>query len=143
MPAQLGNDRRVFIESATPGTYNEIKGQRDVSQTADAAQIDIGDKNSSPYGRTAPGNFNYQITMSGIVDLPDANGLERLYSQFLARAAFKIQIRETPFATGDVIFEGQVYCLNFNRSDPRNGERTYDVTFGLAAVPITDLLVAA
>lgn len=144
MAVTLGNNYRLWIESATAGTYNEILGQRGVDRTRSSGTIDVGDKNNAPYGLTAPGTFDLTITSDGVVNVPDTNGLERLNTQFLAQTATKFQIRKdgslgaTP---ADVEFEGLCYILELSISSPRNGERTWSVRLGLAAAPTVDTLL--
>jgi predicted secreted protein len=138
MAAALGNDARLFIQSAVAGTFNQIAGQRDLDLPRKAGSIDIGDKNSAPYGKTAPGNFDVTITLEGVPDLPDANGLARADAQFKARDTEVFQIRKAPYATDDVIFECECYVLDLSLTAPRDAEQRYSLALGLAAAPTVD-----
>jgi predicted secreted protein len=138
--SDLGNDKQLFVQSATPGTFTAIAGQRDLDYQRKAGQIDLGDKNSGGYGKKGPGEFDVSITLEGVPDLPDANGLGRVDTKFKARATEIFQIRTAPFATDDVVFECECYVLDCSRSDPRNAEARYSIALGLADVPTTDLV---
>lgn len=136
--SDLGNDQQLFVQSATAGTFTAIGGQRDLDYSRKAGEIDIGDKNSGAYGKTAPGQFAVAITLEGVPDLPDANGLARVDAKYKARATEIFQIRKAPFATGDVTFECECFVLDCSRSDPRNAEARYSIALGLADVPTVD-----
>jgi predicted secreted protein len=140
MAAKLGNDRKLFIQSSVAGTYNEIKGQGSLKRGQRAGSIDISDKNTAPYGKVAPGNFDVSVTMSGIVDLPDANGIERVYDKFKTRATELYEVRKSPFAPADVVFRAEMYVLGCDLDDPKDGASSYDLSLGLAAAPSIDLL---
>lgn len=140
MAKLLGNNYRLYIQSATAGTYNPIGGQGDLSYSRKAQLIDVSDKNNAPYGLKAAGNFDVEISMSGIPDLPDANGLSRAETMFKTQAIEKYQIRKAPFATGDVIFEGSCYTNDCSVSFPKDAPASYTLALGLAAAPTTDLL---
>jgi predicted secreted protein len=136
--SDLGNDKQLFVQSATPGTFSAIAGQRDLDYSRKAGQVDIGDKNSGAYGKTGPGQFDVAITLEGVPDLPDANGLTRVDTKFKARQTEVFQIRTAPFAADDVVFECECYVLDCSRSDPRNAESRYSIALGLADVPTVD-----
>ena len=55
MAKKLGNDYRLWIESATPGTFNEIKGGTSLKINRQASTIDTSTKDDFPYGTQAPG----------------------------------------------------------------------------------------
>jgi predicted secreted protein len=137
----LGNDYRLFVESPTPGTYNQIGGQGDLSVDRKAGSIDISDKNSAPYGLVAAGNFAVEISLDGIPDLPDANGLARVDTQFKARTATKFQIRNGALGTGaDVKFEASCNILDLSINLGKDSGGSYSIRLGLAASPATDTL---
>jgi predicted secreted protein len=94
MAKKLGNDYRLWIESSTPGTYNQILGQQSLSYSRSSNQIDVSDKNNSPYALTAAGLFDVSISLEGLADLPDATGFTLLETKFLAQTAWKFQIRK-------------------------------------------------
>lgn len=140
MAVKLGNDKQLFVQSATAGTYNVVKGQGNLTRGQKAATIDISDKNNAPYGLTAPGNFDISLDMAGVMDLPDVNGIERVYTQFKARATELFEIRKAPFAVGDMIWRASCYVTGFDIDEAKDGATTYKMTLGLAAAPSTDTL---
>lgn len=140
MAKLLGNNYRLYIQSTTAGTYNPIGGQGDLSYSRKAVLIDVSDKNNAPYGLKAAGNFDVEITLNGIPDLPDANGLTRAETMFKTQAVEKYQIRKAPFATGDVVFEASCYTNDLSLSFPKDSPASYSLGLGLAAAPVTDLL---
>jgi hypothetical protein len=93
---KLGNDYRLWIESATPGTYNMLKGQQDLSINRSSSPIDTSTKDDFPYGTSAPGLRSLSVPFTIIPDLPDANGYTRMETAALAStaAAVKFQIRK-------------------------------------------------
>ncbi len=142
MAKLLGNNTRLFVESSTPGTFNQVGGQGDLSIDRKAATIDISDKNSAPYGLLAPGNFAIEISLDGVPDLPDADGLGRLDTQFKARAVTGIQIRDGALGVGDVVFEADMYILDLSVTHGKDAASSYTVRLGLAAAPTVDTLFA-
>lgn len=145
MAKKLGNDYRLWIESSTPGTFNEILGNQDLSINRDGGTIDTSTKSDFPYGTQAPGLRTTSIQASFVPDLPDATGYTRLES--LANAAvatpFNVQIRKGGTAgadPADVVFEGSVYATQMNHGMGQNAPVTFSTTLVLAAAPTTDLL---
>jgi predicted secreted protein len=94
MAKKLGNDYRLWIESSTPGTYNQILGQQSLSYSRSSNQIDVSDKNNSPYALSAAGLFDVSISLEGLADLPDATGYTLLETKFLAQTAVEVPDQE-------------------------------------------------
>ena len=140
MAVKLGNDKKLFIQSATPGSYNELKGQGSLTRSQKAASIDISDKNSAPFSLTAPGNFDISIDQAGVVDLPDVNGIERAYTQWKARTTELFEIRKAPYGNGDAIWRASCYITGFDLDEPKDGASPYKISLGLAAAPTLDTL---
>lgn len=142
MAKKLGNDYRVWIESATPGTYNQIAGQRSLSYSRSSQQIDVSDKNNSPYALTAAGLFDVQINFDGVADLPDANGYTLLETKFKAQTSWKFQIRKggSSGLDADKVFEATCNILELSNSFEQNGVVGYSCRLGLASAPTTDAL---
>jgi hypothetical protein len=145
MAKKLGNDYRLWIESSTPGTYNQILGQQDLSVDRSGALIDTSTKDDFPYATQAPGLRSVSIPFSLIPNLPDATGFTRF--ETLANAtvatAFNIQIRKggsSGVAPGDVVFAGSVYCNGFNTNFGQNDSVKATGTLVAAAAPTTDVL---
>ncbi|RIK91773.1 MAG: hypothetical protein DCC73_15030 [Proteobacteria bacterium] len=142
MAKKLGNNYRLYVgDGATPTeAFAELAGQRDLTPDGSSSEVDISDKNSAPYGLKAPGNFDRKINVTGVLDLPDANGFTRVETLFKTQAPGNFQIRKSPFAAGDKVFEASCYVLNLSTAMPKDGEVTYSFTLTLAAAPSTDTL---
>ncbi len=142
MPKKLGNDLRLWIEGSAAGVFAEILGQQDVSVSGDQQFIDTSTKDTGQYATQAPSQRTTSISLDLVPDFPDASGYGRLLSLANASAPtpFRIQLREAPFAAGNVVFDAPVYVGSFNRTGPRNGVRSCSVTFGLASAPTVDNL---
>lgn len=142
MAKKLGNDYRLWIESATAGTYNEIKGGTSLKINRQASTIDTSTKDDFPYGTQAPGLKSLTIDGEIFPNLPDANGYGRLEAGAQASAPVKFQIRKggSAGATGDVVFEASLYIGNFNTDFPKNDVVKCDFQLTLAAPPTTDTL---
>lgn len=146
MAKKLGNDYRLWVESATTGVYNEIKGNQDLAISRDGAQIDTSSKSDFPYGTSAPGLRNLSITASFIPDLPDANGHGRLMTLINAATTTPIglQIRKGGaggVSPGDVVLAGSFYGTQANDGLGQNAAVTSSFTFVSAAAPTTDALI--
>ena len=145
MAKKLGNDYRLWIESVTPGTYNEIKGNQDLSISRDGGTIDTSAKSDFPYGTSAPGLRQLSVQASFIPDLPDANGYTRLMTLVNAATTtpINLQIRKggaTGVAPGDVVLQGAFYATQANEGLGQNAPVTANVTFVAASAPTTDAL---
>lgn len=144
MAKRLANEVMVWVESATAGTFNVIRGQQGATINRNADTIDTTTKDDSGYGTSAPGTKALTIDLSIIPNLPDVNGYTRL--ETLANAAnpapFKVQLRKGGLTgvAGDVIFEGSVYANLDSTAFDQNTAATVKVTFTAAAAPTTDVL---
>jgi predicted secreted protein len=143
MAKGLANNYRVWLENATAGTYNLIKGQTGASISRSAGSVDLTTKDDGGYGSSAPGTRALTISMSLIPNLPDALGYTRLetLSNSATPAPFKIQVRKGGDAGGttDVVFEGSVYG-NIDTTDfALNAGVTTTHTFTGAGAPTTDV----
>ncbi|TCP33274.1 phage tail tube protein [Sphingomonas sp. BK235] len=144
MAKKLGNDYLLWIESATAGTFNVVKGQQNLSVSRDAGSIDTTSKDESGYGTSAPGLKSLKISLDMIPNLPDANGYTRLETLCNAtpQAPFNIQIRKgaSTGTNGDVVFAGSVYG-NIDSTDFGQNEAVKaKIGFSAAAAPTTDVL---
>lgn len=142
MAKKLGNDYRLWIESATAGTYNEIKGGTTLKINRQASTIDTSTKDDYPYGTQAPGLKSLTIDAEIFPNLPDANGYGRLETAANGSTPINFQIRKggSAGAVGDVVFQASLYVGNFNTDFPKNDVVKSDFQLTLAAVPTTDAL---
>jgi len=143
MGKKLGNDYRLWIESAVAGTYNEIKGQQNLKVNRKAGSIDTSCKDDFPYGTEAPGLRSISIDFELYPNLPDASGYTRFESMFQAGTATKFQIRKggsTGATPADVVFEA---LMNIASNDSDFGKNDVVKAAGqltLAAAPTIDTL---
>lgn len=145
MAKKLGNDYRIWLESATPGTYAEIKGNQDLSVNREGGTIDTSTKDDFPYASQAAGARAVTIQATFIPDLPDATGYTRLMTlaNALVNTPFNIQVRKggaSGVTPGDVVFACSVYATTNNNSLGQNAPVGASITFVAAAAPTTDLL---
>ena len=144
MGKKLGNDYRLWIESTTPGTYFEIKGQQDLTVNRQTQQIDTSSKDDFPYGTSAPGLKTMTINCECFPNLPDANGYTRLETIGLASnptpTNFQVRKGGSSGTGSDVVLEASFYVGDFNTAKPKNGVVSVAFTLTLAAAPTTDVL---
>jgi predicted secreted protein len=144
MAKLLGNGYMLWIESATAGTFNLIKGQGPLTINRNAASINLTTKDDSGYGSSAPGLRDLSIDLDIIPNLPDTNGYTRL--EMLANAAviapFNIQIRKNGAAgvSGDAVFAGSVYGNLDSTSFGQDAGVGVKVKLTAAGAPTIDLL---
>ena len=111
MGKKLSNDYGLWVESATPSTYNYVKGQKGLTINRGDASVDTTTKDSAGWEDSETVRRNWSIDFDCLPDLPDATGWTRLESQSQAiPSSFKVQIRKGGTAgTGtDVVFAGTV-----------------------------------
>ena len=142
MAKKLGNDYRLWIESATAGTFNEIKGGTSLKISRQAQTIDTSTKDDFPYGTQAPGLKSLTIDAEVYPNLPDATGFARLETGAAGSAAVKFQIRKggSAGAAGDVVFAASMYIGNFNTDFGKNDVVKSDFQLTLESAPTTDTL---
>ena len=143
MAKSLGNGVRLYVESTTTGTFNQVKGQTTLSRTRQGQQIDSTTKDDGAYGTSFSGSKSLSIQAGFLLDLPDANGMERLFTLATADPAvpFNIQLRNGALADpADVIFKGSVTVLNLDDGADMNSMASVSMTFGAAAAPVIDML---
>lgn len=142
MGKKLGNDYRLWIESATPGTYNEIKGGTSLKINRTSNLIDTSTKDDFPYGTQAPGLKALTIDSEIYPNLPDANGFTKLEAAAAGSTPIGFQIRKGGSAgvEADVVFEASMYVGNFNTDMGKNDVVKCDFQLTLAAAPTTDTL---
>lgn len=142
MAKLLGNNYRLWVESATAGTYNEIKGQTTMKVSRQAGQIDTSTKDDFPYGTQAPGLKTLSLDVELFPNLPDANGFTRFETLAQGSAPVKFQIRKGGSSGGptDVVFEASMYIGNFDTDMSKNDVLKVTSQLTLAAAPTTDTL---
>lgn len=137
MAKKLGNNYRLQIESAVPGTYNQIAGQQNLSVNRSAQTIDTTTKDEFPYGSAAAGSRSISIPFTLIPNLPDANGYDRLRTLSADVDPFNIRIIDTA-DSDNVVFECSVYVTDRGNGLDANAAAGATGTFVNAAPPVTD-----
>ena len=135
-----GDNYLLGIESATPGTFNLIRGQRELGHDFSMGTYSQSTKDS-PVEINGAAAITHQITLAFMPDLPDANGATRLKTLAAARGTVRVQIRAAPFATGAVVFDCVMRATSFNTNYPFRDGVGVQVTFVPAAAPTVDLLL--
>ena len=142
MAKKLGNDYRLWIESAVAGTFNEVKGGTSLKINRTSNLIDTSTKDDFPYGTQAPGLKSLTIDSEIYPNLPDASGYGRLETIASGSEPVGIQIRKggSEGVEADVVFEASMYVGNFNTDMRKNDVVKSDFQLSLAAAPTTDAL---
>ena len=139
MPKLSANNYRVWIESSTGGTFNEVAGQ--ISASIDRGEVNFSNiDKASTVETTARAIRNYTVSMEYRPDLPDTNGHTRLETIFASGAANGVQLRKAPFSGSDVVFACSMRVSAMNFGSPLNDVSTINATFASLAAPSTDLL---
>jgi len=103
----LGSDYRLWIESSTAGTFNQIKGQTKMKVSRSRAEIDSSSKDDEGWDTSLNGNKKLTIDLELKPSLPDANGFSRMESAFASGDPTRFQIRKGGADGGetDVVFD--------------------------------------
>lgn len=142
MAKKLGNNYRLFVDSSTPGTFSEPKGQGNLTIQRGQNFFSTGTKDTTPYDTQAPGLKSLSLSLALIPDLPDANGYTRMETLDKTTATTTYQIRKGPgfAAPADVVFECSMYTSLGNTDLPQNGAVGVATTLTAAAAPTIDTL---
>lgn len=139
MGKKLGNNYRLFIgDGGGTEVFTEVKGQQNLSITRSGATIDTSTKDNAPYGTSAPGLRSLSIAIALIPDLPDASGYTALETFANAVSATPKNFQIKTGAT--VVFQGSMYCTDFNTTLDMNDSIKCTGTLVAAAAPTTDTL---
>lgn len=140
MAKPLGKNRKLYIQSGTPGTFSEIRGQRTLNRSRETNLIDTSDKSSGAYGSRAPGQIQLTIGVGGVVSTPDLNGLERLFGLVTSQQPEVYQIRDAPYTDSDVVFQGSMVATSGNDTADKDAACEWSVTLSAEDAPTVDLL---
>jgi hypothetical protein len=140
----LGNDYRLWIESAVAGTYTEIKGQISTRVSRAGGLFDTSSKDDGAYGTQAPGSRGVTLDFEILPNLPDANGFTRLESRANASPAVptKFEIRKAGSAGvgADAVFRANMYIGGFDTDYPKDAPVRCTGQLSLASPPELDTL---
>ncbi len=128
MTAEVGQNQSLYVANATsPFTFTRIAGQIGLKFNTTPQMIDIASKTSGYLGAKIPGRSDLTIEVSGVIDLPDANGLERVYA--LIAAAVKVPARfricKTDVSPIKVRFDASLYVSDWQEGRDDQDKATY------------------
>lgn len=142
----LGSEYKLYVgDGEETEVFTVIAGQTGLSFDVSTNFIDTSSKSTGRIGTQRPGRRAITITCSGKMELPDAKGLEEVFSLSKADPSLpaNFQIRQTPFAADDVVFQGSMYVGGMSQDMPDEDNATWSFELTPAAAPTTELLVPA
>lgn len=135
-----GEDYRLFVKSAA-GTYNDIDGEVSLQPSRQTNMRDQSAKGDGSYSVKKPAKTDVTINLSGKLQLPDTDGVERVFDLAKSRAANDYQMRVAPFSVSDVIFEASMYASNMSAPGADDDDNaTFSFQLTLASPPTIDKL---
>lgn len=139
MAKKLGRYFRLAIgNGASPEVFTIIAGQRSLGFDASPNFFDTSSKDDYPYATQGVGRQTLNINVEGVLDLPDANGIEAVEAAAEAGTATNFRILDTEPSPDGVMFEGSMYCtFQWDADDEAPG--TYTIALTPAAAPTTAL----
>lgn len=142
MAKLLGADYRLWIESSTADTFNEVKGQTKLKISRSVNPIDTGSKDSGGYDTSANGTKKLTIDVEMKPSLPDANGYSRMESQFAASEPTRFQVRKggSAGAIGDITYDGVMNIGSFDSQSDNNDVVTATSQLTVSEAPTVDTL---
>ncbi len=139
MAEKLGENYVVRIgDGATTEVFTEVAGQRSLTYNASSSLIPTSHKTTGRYGTSAAGRSEISIDVEGILDLPDANGLEAVITGWQADPNLPINFQIYDKVAAGAIFECSMYISNLAYTHNDQEASTYSFTLSLAAAPTTD-----
>lgn len=141
MARELGRFFKVYVgDGASPEVFTAIAGQEGLDRNAATNLIDQSNKSDNPYAVQAPGRTTLTVSISGKRIIPDAAGLERVYSQFKAQAATNFRVVNEEPSPDLTVLEGSFYISSFSQGDADEDNATYSFDLTVASAPTTDTL---
>lgn len=141
MAKKLGSNYRLFVQSVTPGTFNQPLGQGNLTRSDSPTFFPTSTKETGVYGTQAPGKRATTLSQQLIPDLPDANGYTRMETLGKTQATEVYQIRKAPFDDeDDVVFEALCYTTIDTTAYDMDAAVGVSVTLTLAEAPTIDTL---
>lgn len=143
MTAEVGQNQSVYVATgaSSPFTFTRVAGQIGLKLNFSTSMIDVASKTSSYLGARIPGRSELTVEVSGVIDLPDALGLETAYS--LATAAVKVATRvricKTDVSPVKVRFDALMYFGNWQEGRDDQDKATYSFTLSSdGSAPVTN-----
>lgn len=127
---------RCFIESATAGTFNEIKGQRGSDVTTSLDTYSVATKDSGNWDINAAALLKADLSVELVPDLPDSTGYTRCETLFAARTVTRVQWKQG----ATIVFDAPVLITSINRNYPFNDAVGVQINFALTGAPTVNAL---
>ena len=131
-----GNLYRCFIESASAGVFNEIKGQRNSEIGSALATYSVATKDSGGWDINAAGLLTASLSVELVPDLPDATGYTRCETLHNTKASARVQWR----AGATIVFDAPVLIASINDSYAFNDAVGSQISFVLTGAPTVNLM---
>lgn len=139
MARELGRYFKLYAgNDASPEVFTVVAGQTGLTRDASSNLVDQSNKADYPYAVQAPGRANFTITCTGKRVLPDANGLELIYTAFKNQTAINCKVGNT--VASPVVFPlvGSFYITSFSQDDQDEDNGTFSFVATPAAAPSVD-----
>jgi hypothetical protein len=140
MAKKLGSDYRLFLQSSVTGTFNQPRGQGNLTRNGGKGFSSSATKDTEGVDTQIPGLRTLSLKQDIVPDLPDPDGYTRLETLDRSNVAETFQIRKKPFAVGDVVFECSMYVSLDDTSYNQGESVKVGVTLQPAAQPTIDAL---
>lgn len=138
----LGEHYRLFVNKA--GVYHQIAGEVGFQPSRQTNMRDQSAKGDLGYAVKSPGKTDVTMACNGKLQLPDADGIERIHGLAKTRTAELYQIRVDPtfaFASGTEIFQASMYASDFSAPGANDDDNaTFSFNLTLAEPPTLDQL---
>lgn len=140
MAKKLGSDYRLFLQSTVVDTFNQPRGQGNLTRNGGKGFSSSATKDTEGVDTQIPGLRTLSLKQDIVPDLPDPDGYTRLETLDRSNASEVFQIRKKPFAIGDVVFECEMYVSLDDTSYNQGESLKVGVTLQPAAQPTIDAL---
>jgi len=140
MAKKLGSDYRLFLQSSVAGTFNQPRGQGNLTRNGGKGFSSSATKDTEGVDTQIPGLRTLSLKQDIVPDLPDPDGYTRLETLDRSNVAEVFQVRKKPFAVGDVVFECLMYVSLDDTSYNQGESVKAGVTLQPAAQPTIDAL---
>lgn len=144
MSVEIGQNQRLYVaNTSSPYTFTAITGQRGLTFDAPQQTIDIASKTSGVYGAIVGGRKALKITVTGVLDLPDASGLERVYALIAAAVSVpaRFRIMKVDVSPPKIRFDATMYAMNWRegRDDQQAATYSFDLSSDGSSPLVDDL----
>lgn len=146
---QITNLQRIWVETATAGTYATLNGQMKGMLSRKATKVDITTKDGANATTGAVSKIEqvmmleYSLTLDGKIFFPDAN-FTLLEAAFVIGAPKNIQIRRNGAAgvsPGDVWWQAFMNIDDLSVDLSPNAMSTYTISLSLNAAPTINAVI--